>query len=735
MSVSKAITIVHVAIPSPISSYFDYLLPSNITEPEPGARVCVPFARKRLIGIVLFCDNNTSVPNTKIRAIEKVLDRKSLLGKDILKLLNWASLYYVHPIGEVIVTAVPVALRKDVEAALPVISVYKLSGVRDQTDLSRAKQQLLIYQAIASSEEGLSSEALQSLAKGWRSAVKALMEKSLIEVVEESLSLAKATQEQTPLTLTDEQAVAVDRVQQAKGRFQTFLLNGVTGSGKTEVYLQIISFYAKANLQVLVIVPEISLTPQLVDRFKQRLACTMVTLHSQVGTSTRAANWLYAARGDADVVIGTRSAVFTPMPRLGLIIIDEEHDGSLKQQDGFRYHARDLSLVRARDICVPILLGSATPSLESLHNVEQGRFDELVLSRRAGNASPPKIALLDIRRRWNHEGISDLLMKAVSDNLEQKMQSLLFINRRGFAPVLICANCGGTSDCKSCDAHMTVHAKSNRLRCHHCGAERPLPKQCECCGNVEFDNVGQGTERIEQALIDRFPEARVLRIDRDTTRRKGELERQLSIATEGEADILVGTQMLAKGHHFPNLTLVGILDADRGIFGTDFRATEQMGQLITQVVGRAGRAEKPGKVLIQTRNPDHELLRLLVTADYQTFAKKILDERKEAELPPSTYVALLRAEATDAKAPRDLLDSAAKLIFQWKSADSHLWVLGPVVAPMERRGGRYRYQLMFQANMRKELNAMLKYLRAYLEKNKYARKIRWSIDVDPVDFF
>ncbi len=732
-------SIIHVAVPSPLNRHFDYLIPPGMAFPRPGARVRVPFANKSLVGIVVSFSNSTHVAKDKLRDIDQVIDDVPLFESDLLKLLQWASRYYVHPIGEVLTAALPVLLRGGVPVKCRTYKIYKLKkpdSAKEQL-LKKAKVQLLIYQAMFQNQQGLDSGYLKQLSPGWRGAVKSMISKGIVEVVEEINILPRNTPDRKVPDLLSEQCDAVNRVKSFHNTFQTFLLNGITGSGKTEVYLNLIDWYVSIGGQVLVMVPEISLTPQLLERFRQRLSCSFVALHSQISAGVRASNWVSAAKGDADVVIGTRSSVFTPMPRLNLIIIDEEHDNSLKQQDGFRYHARDLAIIRARDRKIPIVLGSATPALESIYNVNRGKYTELPLRRRAGNAVPPVIGLLDIRRRKTTEGISELLLKEIEKNYNAGSQSLIFINRRGFSPVLICADCGATSDCNRCDSHMTVHAKTNCLRCHHCGAQRPVPHFCTSCGSIEFDNVGHGSERIEAALEHHFPGANIVRIDRDTTRRKGELERYLSMATNGEADILVGTQMLAKGHHFPNVTLVGILDTDRGLFGTDFRAIEQTGQLITQVAGRAGRAERAGRVLVQTRNPEHELLRLLISGSYNEFANSVLTDRRESELPPYSFVALIRAESPHQNQPPNLLSHVVATVKSWGYANGRegVWLFGPVVAPMERLGGRYRYQLMLQAGDRRHLNNLLFKVRNYLEENKYARKVRWSIDVDPVDLY
>ncbi len=734
-------TIVRVAIPSPLARTFDYRLSQSQPMPIPGVRVSVPFGNKQLVGIVVGTGKTSVIPGDKLKAIIEVLDRRSLLGDEVLNLLIWASRYYVYPIGEVMSAALPSVLRRGVAAEIPVEKRYRvITGVSiDKKKLRRAKLQSLIFESIEhASSSGLNGEQLASLSVGWRAAVKALIKKNLIEIHEQALLPVRNIPTASAPELHEEQIHALSEIKVSLGRFQPFLLNGITGSGKTEIYLRLIDHITTDEKQALLIVPEISLTPQLLDRFKQRLSCSFVTLHSGLNDGERAANWLAAAKGQADVVIGTRSAVFTPLPRLGLLIVDEEHDVSLKQQDGFRYHARDLSLVRARNAGVPIVLGSATPSLESLFNVRQGRYIQLKLTHRAGDALLPEIGLLDIRRRKLREGLSELLIEAIARHRLAGGQILIFINRRGFAPILLCADCGATADCQRCDAHMTVHARSRSLRCHHCGAERPVPRHCDSCGGFEFDTVGHGSERIEAALLDVFPDANVVRIDRDTTRRKGALESQLQAAVSGEANIMVGTQMLAKGHHFPGVTLVGILDADRGLFGTDFRALEQTGQLITQVAGRAGRARLPGEVLIQTRHPDHEQLRLLIDRGYNDFAASALRQRKLAELPPFAYAALFRAESLQSPAAREFLGYVARLIKAWlnkRLGEGTIEILGPVVAPIERIGGRYRFQLMVQSKQRHQLNRILSHARRVLETDKLARKVRWSIDVDPIDFF
>jgi primosomal protein N' (replication factor Y) len=523
------------------------------------------------------------------------------------------------------------------------------------------------------------------------------------------------------------------------GEFGVFLVDGVTGSGKTEVYLSIIDEVLARGEQALVLVPEIGLTPQLVsrfeERFQQRLKNPIALLHSGLSDSERLNAWLMAKKGDASIDIGTRSAIFTPLLKPGVIILDEEHDPSYKQQDGFRYSARDVAVKRAQLESLPVVLGSATPSLESLENARQQRYQHLLLPERAGNANHPDVSVIDVRKQPMIDGLSSLLINAMKRHFQKGGQVLLFLNRRGYAPVLLCHDCGWVSKCKRCDAHMTLYHErgQRRLRCHHCGSERPADHQCPDCESSELHPVGSGTERLEETLTHQFPDIGITRIDRDTTRRKGAMQSLLDSVHEGTSRILVGTQMLAKGHHFPDVTLVGIVDIDQGLFSADFRATERMAQLIVQVSGRAGRAEKAGQVLIQTHHPDHPLLKVLLDEGYASFANAALDERRLAQLPPYRYFALLRAEATDGRLPMQFLQQARGLAEAFAGKDVQL--LGPVPAPMEKRAGRIRAQLLLQSASRSALHNLLTPWLLQLESSKSGRKVRWSIDVDPQEMF
>ncbi len=725
--------LVQVAIPTPLYRLFDY----NWSGDAPivrGARVGVPFGRRQVIGIVLGELESTQVPLNKLRAVQRIIDDVPLIPADIMDLLSWASRYYHHPLGEVLMSALPSRLRKGQAADIAEREFFVWTGpvpVPESLQSARVQYQIAEYLANLGGKSA-AADALVRISPRWRTSIASLIKKQMV-VCERALHIPDNTSNASAPVLADEQKHAVDLIVSALNSDQRFLLNGVTGSGKTEVYLRSIEAASAKGLQSLVLVPEISLTPQLMSRFEQRLDGCLVSLHSGLNDTERMQNWLCAAQGYANVVIGTRSSILAPMPHLGLIIVDEEHDGSFKQQDGFRYHARDLALLRARACKCPIVLGSATPSFESLNNVANGKFIELPLTQRAGEAVPPTLALMDIRRRKLIEGLSDRMIEAIKKHLDNAGQALIFINRRGFAPTLLCNDCGAAADCRRCDAHMTVHARHNRLRCHHCGSERAMPTGCESCGSVELDRVGYGTERIAQALSEAFPDILIARIDRDSTRRKGALEQQLDLATSGEARILVGTQMLAKGHHFPKLTLVGILDADRGLFGTDFRSLENMGQLILQVAGRAGREKNSGTVMIQTRNPDNPMLQTLINDGYPAFASVAMGERKLAQLPPYSFMALIRAEAADGREPHRFLLEVVETLKNYNVGQ--LDVLGPVPAPMEKLGGRFRAQLLLQSNLRSTLNDSLTRLCNVIDGLSGARRCRWSIDVDPVDLF
>jgi primosomal protein N' (replication factor Y) len=736
-----------VAVPSPLRRCFDYLPPDDCDGriPLPGVRLRVPFGRSTAIALLLAVSTETQVPAQRLKAVCEVLDDEPLFAPDLLELIAWASAYYQHPIGEVVSNALPGLLRQGSAVVVKGETNWRLTAAgreleRQQQDQlqRRAPRQFALLQLLAEATAGLSAQAIDAIQSQWRPVMRKLVDKGWVAVTERPClpPSAAAGAVVTP-ELNAAQAEAVATIGGQLGGFGVSLLDGVTGSGKTEVYLSLIERVLARGEQALVLVPEIGLTPQLVARFQQRFTVPIAVLHSGLSDRERLCAWHAARSGEAPIVIGTRSAVFTPFARLGLIILDEEHDASFKQQEGFRYSARDVAVKRAHLKSLPVVLGSATPSLETLHNANQGRYSQLVLPERAGAAQHPDIAVLDVRKQPMFDGLSTALVNAMRRHLDGGGQVLVFLNRRGYAPTLLCHDCGWVATCRRCDAHMTLsYAGRNghqRLRCHHCGAERPADPQCPQCQSSELRPVGAGTERLEQALRRLFPDIGIARIDRDTTRRKGSLQTLLDGVHDGSSRILVGTQMLAKGHHFPDVTLVGIVDIDQGLFSADFRATERMAQMIVQVAGRAGRAQRPGQVLIQTHHPDHPLLQVLLRDGYAAFAQAALEERRQAQLAPFSHMALLRAEAVDGQLPLQFLEHARQQAEAMGAAGVQL--LGPIPAPMERRAGRVRAQLLLQAAHRADLHRLLEPWLQQLEGDKLGRKVRWSIDVDPQEMF
>ncbi len=707
-------------------------------------RVRVPFGRQKLIGIIIEEVAVSDVPVSRLKPVISVLDEHNLLGDDILELLLWASRYYVHPLGDALQTALPVYLRSN-DDATPVLTRYWRLVKQQHADpdalqqdeilssLNRAPKQHQIYQLLLNAEHGLDADTLNALTENWRAAAKALQEKQLVETFVKPAVLQQENSNTPEPPLNDEQASAISGIENHRQQHAVHVVNGITGSGKTEVYLALCESILAGDKQILVMVPEIGLTPQLTQRFLDRLDTSVVILHSAMNDKQRYAAWHAAASKQAQLIIGTRSSIFTPLPDLGLIIIDEEHDGSYKQQDGFRYNARDLAILRAKNKNIPIVLGSATPSLETLNNINEQRYQVHYLRQRANRKPLPKIQLVNLCSQKLHEGLAETLLQKIRQHLDQQGQVLLFINRRGFAPLLMCHDCGWTTNCQRCDAHMTFHKRRNQLHCHHCGSQRPAPDHCDECGSAEVVAIGAGTERIEHFLQERFSDTNVSRIDRDSTRNKGSLQDKLEKAHSGESGILVGTQMLAKGHDFPNITLVCVLDTDQALFSADFRASEHLAQLITQVSGRAGRAEKPGEVLIQTHHPDHPLLQTLLHHGYQAFAMAALQERKAAGLPPARHLVLLRCESVEINAAQNFLQQAVEKARQVDLDEVELF--GPIPAPMERRAGRYRYQVMLQSKQRKALHRFLSWWAPELQQLASARKVRWSVDVDPYDTF
>ncbi len=674
-------TILRIAIPVPLRQLFDYLPPieAHTVKLEPGMRVLVPFGQRKTVGVIVEISDHTIHPIEKLKHIQACLDTEPLFSKTILSLIQWASRYYQGALGEVFEIAIPKRLRQ-----IPKTTTH---STKKQTHKKSNKESISKPHPIVS----------------------------------------------TDLTLNAAQKKAIDSITHHLGQFKTFVLDGVTGSGKTEVYIRVVEKALQTGKQALLLVPEIGLTPQLLARFQARFSVPIAALNSSLTDKQRFLAFENARTGRAPIVIGTRLAVFVPLKNPGVFIIDEEHDASFKQQEGFRYHARDLLIMRGSLEHCPVVLGSATASLETLYNTQAGRFHSLPLPHRAGNAVFPTLQILDVRHKKCIEGLSAELMTSMREQLAHKGQVLLFLNRRGYAPVLMCFACDWVATCKNCDAKMTLHQHSETLQCHHCELTIPLYTACPSCKTKNPKPVGIGTERLEAALQENFPDQSIVRIDRDTTRKKGELKKAVDLMHSGEADILIGTQMIAKGHHFPNVTLVGILDIDHALFSTDFRSIEKMGQLITQVAGRSGRAARAGHVILQTCHPEHPLLKQLLEKGYAAFSNILLTERKMTNLPPYSYQVLIRAEAV-------LLEKAiAFLSFVKKEAllksIPKLSILGPVTAPMERRLGKHRAQLLLQSPKRSALQQLLQKLVPKIEANSIANTVKWSLDVDPIDMY
>lgn len=725
--------LVRVAVPVPLRRPFDYLAPHPL--PPPGCRVEVAFGPQTLVGLVVEHPAESALPREKLKPVKRVLDERPVLGPDILALMQWGAGYYQYPLGEVLAVALPVLVRKGEPAAYRELEFWFTTEAGQACDLNELKRAPKQQQALALLRKGPQTPSSLRQEEVQSAAMTALEKKGLVE--KRSLEPTHPTDWAEHLScdgalqLNTEQALAVSAVTSQRERFNAFLLEGITGSGKTEVYLSILEPLLREGRQALVMVPEIGLTPQTINRFKRRFNVPVVAMHSGMNDRERLDAWLACRDGGAAILIGTRSTIFTPFRDLGLIIIDEEHDASFKQQDGFRYHARDLAVMRAHRAGIPVLLGSATPSLESLHNAQSGKYHHLRLTRRAGNASTAHQVILDIKNTRLQAGLSPQLERLMGEHLAAGNQVMLFLNRRGYASSLICHQCGWSAACERCDAWYTWHQSSRRLHCHHCDSIRPLPHTCPECGSVELIGSGVGTEQLEQLLATLFPHYPVVRIDSDSTARKGELEQHLEGIKSGRYKILIGTQILAKGHHFPDVTLVGLIDVDGALFSADFRAAERLAQLYTQVAGRAGRASKPGLVVLQSHHPEHALLQDLTQNGYDHFAVTALKERRLLSLPPFSHQALFKAEATGQAEVHAFLQRLAETLRLARFPG--LQVVGPLTGMMERKAGKFRMQLMLQAPTRSALSQLMQWAIGELDAWPETRRVRWVVDVDPID--
>ncbi|NOJ24016.1 primosomal protein N' [Vibrio coralliilyticus] len=728
-------TIARVALPVPLDKQFDYQIPAHLF-PIIGGRVSVPFGRQTLVGVVTALVNQSEFSFDKLKPLKQVLDSQPVWPDSLYELLQWCSQFYQYPLGDTLLNAMPSALRKGKEADFATLVEWQLTAAgRNQLMLGfgRAVKQAKVMHMLESGsvphqhfiDEEVNSSVLKTLQeKGWVESIECKPEiRDWSRQVEVDVDKPK---------LNEEQAVAIATVNSFDG-FGCFLLEGVTGSGKTEVYLNLIKPVLEKGRQALVLVPEIGLTPQTINRFRHRFDVPVEVIHSGLNDSERLNAWLSARDKAAGIVIGTRSALLTPFADLGIIIVDEEHDASYKQQDSLRYHARDVAVMRANKEQIPIVLGSATPALETLHNALSGKYHHLTLTERAGNAVPTTNKVLDVKGQYLESGLSASLIAEMRQHLSAGNQVMLFLNRRGFSPALMCHDCGWIAECKRCDAYYTYHQYSNEIRCHHCGSQQPTIHQCQGCGSSNLVTVGVGTEQLEAQLGELFPEYQTIRIDRDSTRRKGSLESALGDIRSGKYQILIGTQMLAKGHHFPDVTLVALLDVDGSLYSSDFRASERLAQLFIQVAGRAGRASKPGEVILQTHHPEHSLLQALLTKSYRHFAETALQERKFAMLPPYSYLTLFRAEANNFQHVEAFLRQVRHTLEAHPLFDGYCQVLGPTPAPLAKRAGKHRWQLMLQTQTRPTMQKLLSSAKPAIQMLPNAKKVRWSLDIEPQD--
>ena len=733
--------IVRVALDVPLSTLFDYTVAEGVAVAV-GQRVIVPFGKRQMVGVVMECAATTEMALERIKPVTQVLHDSAPLPATLLDLLRFCSDYYHYPIGQTVLAALPSQLRSDKPVISRQVISYRLSARGAALDLDAFPKRKVVQRRILAklAEQPCNLAQLKSLSATAGAQLKVLMAQGWVESFTGVLpstgsgrtgnSLQEHTFENAH-ALTGEQQQAVEAVNAAQG-YACFLLHGITGSGKTEVYVHLMHDVLQRGGQVLLLVPEINLTPQLEQYFRSRFPdVNLTSLNSGLSEGERLHNWQQAQSGAARLVLGTRLAVFAELPDLALIVVDEEHDSSFKQQDGLRYSARDVAIFRANQRGVPIVLGSATPSLESYHNAQSGRYRMLRLTGRAqADARLPAMRCINTNQTVMHHGISENLLREIGLRVARKEQSLLFINRRGYAPVLMCGGCGWLSGCKHCAGKMVLHLNDKRLRCHHCGYQLHMPHACPSCGSADLHPVGSGTQRVESVLQERFPGARILRVDRDSTRNKRAWQIMREQIHANEVDILVGTQMLAKGHDFPALTLVGVLNPDGALYSSDFRAAEKLFAQLAQVAGRAGRADKPGEVVIQTAFPDHPLFRALQAHDFEGWAASQLAERQMAGFPPFVYQVMLRAEGKGATEVYAFLNQARTAALELHQS---MEILGVVPAALPRRANHIRAQLLIQSAKRRNLQQFLRAWQPLLDALP-AQKLRWSLDIDPLEF-
>ncbi|BDX08657.1 primosomal protein N' [Planctobacterium marinum] len=731
--------IAEIALAIPKRQAFDYQIPDEMVgKLLPGMRVKVPYGHGEKIGIVVNTKAQSQWPVEKLKPILSSLDEAPLFSKTMLELLCWATAYYCHPIGDVLLTAIPAKLRKGEPDSRPTERLWRVADgicLDSLEKLRKAPKQQALLQLLM---DGPVSET--ELLRQFNKPVLRALHKQDLLICEESISKAdhswtKSLKVASRPFASTEQALAISAINSTQG-FQPFLIEGVTGSGKTEVYLQTIENQLQQQRQVIVLVPEISLTPQTLSRFEERFAIDIGVWHSGLSDNERLAVWQKARDGEVGIIIGTRSAVFLPLKWPGMIVVDEEHDSSFKQQDGFRYHARDLAIMRAKQLDIPLVLGSATPSLETLNNALTSRYRHLHLREKVVKGSKVNQQLLDIREQHLDAGLSPYLIERINLHLRQQQQVMIFINRRGYSPALMCSDCGYVDSCKHCDKPYTWHKSTQQLHCHHCGSVKKRQPGCQSCGSNNVNASGVGTEQLEEALSRLFPNYQVARVDSDSMSGKRSLNETLEAINQRKYQILVGTQILAKGHHFAHLSMVAILDVDAALYSADFRATEQLAQLITQVAGRTGRAGSEGEMWLQSCHPDNGLLLDLLHNGYGHFARTTLKERQAAQLPPFEFQILLKSESISLSDSQQFLLHVAKMFHMEQSLNEPaLKVIGPFPSLMEKRQGRFRMQLLLSHLQRLPLHRALNKHLSALESLATKHKVRWSIDVDPTDFY
>ena len=729
--------LIEVLVPIPLMEKFSYLAPKDDQAPlKQGSRVLVPFGRRTLVGIIWNFSKKDSSDPRKYKHIIKVLDDRPLLDSHSMDLAEWASRYYHYPLGEIISYFFPPSLRKGKEASFKESKYLELTSKGSflkEEDLARAPGQKKLVSLLKEKKE-LSAKSAKAYGIS-NAVINGLEQKGYISKFSRELSPYKKVKDNKLLPskkLNKEQVEAVKSIKGSQDKNQTFLLDGITGSGKTEVYLQAIQDVVNNGKQALILIPEIGLAPQAEERFKEYFGDRVMSFHSAKNDREKVDAWLGASRGLVDIIIGTRSSVFLPMKNLGIIVVDEEHDLSFKQMDKFRYSARDMALYRAKLEKIPVVLASATASLETLKNAQEGKYKVLKLSQRATGASLPAFQAVDLRGKELNEGLSSELLEATQSELSKGNQVLIFLNRRGYAPSMICKVCGWISNCERCDALMTVHKNPLKLHCHHCESQKAYPNKCPSCDSNDFLTYGFGTERLEEFLHNRFPGVTTLRIDSDSTKKKETLNEYFHEIRKGNPLILLGTQLLAKGHHFPEVTLVGIVDADSGLFSADFRGSERVAQLLTQVSGRAGRDKKPGRVILQSYCPDHPQIEEIVTGSYEKFTKKLLEERKASKIPPFSYQAKIFAESPKSLTSRDFILNLLNKSKIDEKLKSNLRIIGPLPSIMEKKSGVFRWELSIFSTNRSNLHKFLDVMQSRLYHPKLSKSVRWSIDVDPL---